>query len=152
MVVIINKIIVSILLLISSLLLTGCGSEKTLDCSLDKEGNFNKVETTLVYKNDKIKSGETVYTFDYSSEINNSDQLEVLKEQKFCPSMMKSMKEADSSFKDAFQACSESWEDGILKITITFNPDELNKKDNFKGIDTAKKAFENDNKMKCTIK
>lgn len=149
-----KKIIIGLALLTAPILLTGCGSKKTLTCvsQQSSSGPTENTTATLVYEGKTMKSGEVVYTFDFSNIITDDSQYEVLKQQKYCDSMVPQLKLTNKSMADGIGECTEKWDNKTLNITINLDAEALSKKDNFKGIDNAKKEFETGNAMKCEIK
>ena len=110
--------------------------------------NFDKINISILYKNNKVKKGELIYTFDYSKSITN-DQLKILKEQKMCNSLLLQLKKSNNFLKESFGKCSEIWNKGKLIIKIKLN---INNNTAFKNIKNVKKSLEQDNLIKCVIK
>jgi len=139
------KIIIIILELI--ILLTIYTKEKNLSCN-SINNNFDKINISILYKNNKVKKGELIYTFDYSKSITN-DQLNILKEQKMCNSLLLQLKKSNNFLKESFGKCSEIWNKEKLIIKIKLN---INNNTAFKNIKNVKKSLEQDNLIKCVIK
>ena len=139
------KIIIIILEL--TILLTTYTKEKNLSCN-SINNNFDKINISILYKNNKVKKGELIYTFDYSKSITN-DQLNILKEQKMCNSLLLQLKKSNNFLKESFGKCSEIWNKEKLIIKIKLN---INNNTAFKNIKNVKKSLEQDNLIKCVIK
>jgi hypothetical protein len=148
-----KKIILGVALLTTPLLLTGCGKKQKLVCTLDKEsgGVTGSVVSTVEYSGKKMTKGDIVYTFDYSAVITD-EQLTTMQQTKLCDTMVSTMKESDPDLKDGIKGCTEKWDNKKLTVTIELDAKAMSKKDNFKGIENAKKEFEGDDAMKCEIK
>ena len=149
-----KKLLLGIALLSTPLLLTGCGKKQTLECTMEQSsgGVTGNVKSTVVYKGKTMTEGKIVYYFDYSGIISSDTQLDILKSQKYCDAMLPAMKQADPDLEDGIKDCKESWDGNKLTVTINLNAKALSKKDNFKGIENAKKEFEAGDTMKCEIK
>lgn len=139
------KIIIIILEL--TILLTTYTKEKKLSCN-SINNNFDKINISILYKNNKVKKGELIYTFDYSKSITN-DQLNILKEQKMCNSLLLQLKKSNNFLNESFGKCSEIWNKEKLIIKIKLN---INNNTAFKNIKNVKKSLEQDNLIKCVIK
>lgn len=150
-----KKMVIGLTLLTAPLLLTGCGAKKqTLTCTLEQSSNgvTGGVVSTVEYEGKKMTKGEIVYSFDYSGIITDDSQLTALQQTRLCDNMVTTMKQSDPDLEDGLKDCAEKWDGAKLTVTLTLDAKAMSKKDNFKGIENAKKEFEGDDAMKCEIK
>ena len=144
-----KKIVIAALLLTAPVLLTGCGSKKTLTCTTSMMGMLD-AEVKIDYQNDKVSGGKYTITYDYGAMGATDEEIEEAKKESMCDSYTKDSDESDDEIVKAFGKCTEKW-DGS-KITLTINLEKkLGDIDGYKTIDDAKASLEKDG-AKCEIK
>ena len=126
------------------LLLTGCGNNAKLKCTMNTSGvdvNFN-----VAFKGNKIDAMDLKYAMDLSSYTDS--QINILKDQDLCTGLKSDMTE----FSEAFSDCKQTLEDKKLNITANFDVNKISteQQNKMQTPEDAKKDLENSG-YTCTI-
>ena len=143
-----KQYVLAVAVLSLPVLLTGCGNKKTLNCSVEADGE--KVEANFVYDGDKFSSGKITMEMDYEKAGLSEDMIKQVKEMKMCDTMTQASAD-DEDLAKSFDKCTEKWSGSKLTLTITLKK-SLGDVKGYKTIDEAKKTIEKSDGYTCKIK
>lgn len=139
-----RKIVIVVSLIVSVLLLSGCGKEQTLRCKANANGvdvGFN-----VLFKGHVIKNMDISYDMDLS--MYSDVQIEAIKKQDFCSVVKKSL----SQYESAFENCKQEISNKKLHVTSDLIVDKIanNELEKLSSISKAKEGLE-ESGYTCTI-
>lgn len=114
-----NLLLSFVVLSLSVLLLTGCGSKSRLECKQKSSGV--DITYNINFKGNTIDSMDFGYDMDLSSY--SDTQIAMIQKQDFCSTVASSMPQ----YKDAFKDCKHNIENKHLKVTAAFEVDKIAK-------------------------